>query len=200
MKPPSRNCCQHLLYHKAGWGTVFCTEILLMVIHFATGLRFSVQALLLFSWCLFSASPRPGTPLPCSQYPWEHSHCSTAENRDSVSTFTLEIHSSSSAWESALPSYRTQSLRIGFSTLILYSCVHCLSRETFFARIWKDKRFFPELLAGKSKANEGSFPATVCPPPLRKLDEERHAGSSCLSRHHNCSVSQHRYRGLVLSI
>lgn len=130
MKPPSRIWCHHLLYHKAGWGPAFCTEMLLIVIYFAAGLHFAVQALVLFSWCLFAASPRPGTPLPCSQYPWEHSHCSTAQNRDSVSTLALEIHSSSAAWESALSSYRTQSLRIGFSTLILYSCVHCQSGET----------------------------------------------------------------------
>lgn len=150
MKPPSRNCCHYLLYPKADWGAAFCAEMLLIGIHFATGLRFSVQSLLLFSWCLFSSSPRPGTPLPCSQYPWEHSHCSTAQNRDSVSTFALEIHSSSAAWERALPSYWTQSLRIGFSTLILYSCVHPLSGETlslpgsektraFFLRFWLAK-------------------------------------------------------------
>lgn len=141
MKPPSRIWCHHLLCHKAGWGLAFCTEMLLIVIYFAAGLHFAVQALVLFSWCLFTASPRPGTPLPCSQYPWEHSHCSMAQNRDSVSTLALEIHSSSAAWESALPSYRTQSLRIGFSTLILYSCVHGQSGETLCQDLKRQELF-----------------------------------------------------------
>lgn len=88
-----------------------------------------LQSLGLPSLCLFAASPRLCTPLPYSQYPWEHPHCPLAQNRDSVSTFALEIHSSA-AWESALPSYMMHSLRTGFSTLIRYSCVHLLSWET----------------------------------------------------------------------
>lgn len=84
----------------------------------------------LSGWCLFAASPRPCTPLPCSQYPWEHRHCLIVQKRDSASTFTLEIHSSSAMWKTALPFYMMQSLRMGFSTSILYSCVHLLSRKT----------------------------------------------------------------------